>query len=89
MAMMVVLIVGASIFAAALAATIAFSGNWLATGVRGTVRQGFLGVFFLTPVALVLAVFGAAVFGMVASVLWVLNHRVVFRVSSTRSARQA
>jgi hypothetical protein len=73
MAMMVVLIVAASLFTAALAATVAFSGSWLATGVRGTVRQGFLGVFFLTPVAIVLAVFGFAIAGIVISILNVMD----------------
>ncbi len=71
--MMTFLIVGAGIYAAVVLGTLAFSGNWLATGIRGTVRQGVLGVVFATPVALALATFGVAVYAVVASVLYILD----------------
>ena len=71
--MMTFLIVGAGIYVAVVLGTLAFSGNWLATGIRGTVRQGVLGVVFVTPVALILAIFGVAVYAVVASLLSLLD----------------
>jgi hypothetical protein len=71
--MMTFLIVGASIYVAVVLGTLAFSGNWLASGIRGTVRQGILGVAFVTPVALVVAAFGVAIYAVVASILYVLD----------------
>lgn len=69
--MMVVLIVGSGILAMALLTTVAFSGNWLASGIRETVRQGFLGVVLATPFALMLAVFGVCIYAIIASILYV------------------
>jgi len=71
--MMTFLIVGAGIYVAVVLGTLAFSGNWLASGIRGTVRQGVLGVVFVTPVALILATFGVAVYAVVASLLSLLD----------------
>ena len=71
--MMTFLIVGAGIYVAVMLGTLAFSGNWLATGIRGTVRQGVLGVVFVTPVALVVATFGVAIYAVVASLLNLLD----------------
>ena len=71
--MMVFLIAGASIFAAMLLATVAFSGNWLATGIRGTVRTGFLGVLYATPFALILVAFGVFIYAIISSILYVLD----------------
>ena len=71
--MMTFLIVGAGIYVAVVLGTLAFSSNWLATGIRGTVRQGVLGVVFVTPVALVVATFGAAIYAVIASLLNLLG----------------
>ena len=71
--MMTFLIVGAGIYVAVVLGTLAFSGNWLASGIRGTVRQGVLGVVFVTPVALILAIFGVAVYAVVASLMSLLD----------------
>ena len=71
--MMTFLIVGAGIYVAVVLGTLAFSSNWLATGIRGTVRQGVLGVVFVTPVALVVATFGVAIYAVVASLLYLLD----------------
>jgi hypothetical protein len=71
--MMTFLIVGAGIYVAVVLGTLAFSSNWLATGIRGTVRQGVLGVVFVTPVALVVATFGVAIYAVVASLLNLLD----------------
>ena len=70
---MTFLIVGAGIYVAVVLGTLAFSSNWLATGIRGTVRQGVLGVVFVTPVALVVATFGVAIYAVVASLLNLLD----------------
>jgi len=71
--MMTFLIVGAGIYVAVMLGTLAFSGNWLASGIRGTVRQGVLGVVFVTPVALVVATFGVAIYAVIASLLNLLD----------------
>jgi hypothetical protein len=71
--MMTFLIVGAGIYVAVVLGTLAFSSNWLASGIRGTVRQGVLGVVFVTPVALVVATFGVAIYAVVASLLNLLD----------------
>jgi hypothetical protein len=71
--MMTFLIVGAGIYGAVVLGTLAFSSNWLATGIRGTVRQGVLGVAFVTPVALILATFGVAIYAVIASILYILD----------------
>ncbi len=71
--MMTFLIVGAGIYVAVVLGTLAFSSNWLATGIRGTVRQGVLGVVFVTPVALVVATFGVAIYAVIASLLNLLG----------------
>ena len=71
--MMTFLIVGAGIYVAVVLGTLVFSSNWLATGIRGTVRQGVLGVVFVTPVALVVATFGVAIYAVVASLLNLLD----------------
>ena len=71
--MMTFLIVGAGIYVAVVLGTLAFSSNWLASGIRGTVRQGVLGMVFVTPVALILAVFGVAVYAVIASILRLLD----------------
>ena len=71
--MMTFLIVGAGIYVAVMLGTLAFSSNWLATGIRGTVRQGVLGVVFVTPVALVVATFGVAIYAVIASLLNLLD----------------
>jgi hypothetical protein len=71
--MMTFLIVGAGIYVAVVLGTLAFSSNWLATGIRGTVRQGVLGVVFVTPVALVVATFGVAIYAVIASLLNLLD----------------
>ena len=71
--MMTFLIVGAGIYVAVVLGTLAFSSNWLATGIRGTVRQGVFGVAFVTPVALILATFGVAIYAVVASLLNLLD----------------
>ncbi len=71
--MMMTLIVGVSILSMALLATVAFSGNWLATGIRGTVRTGFLGVLYATPFALMLAAFGVFIYAIVSSILYILD----------------
>ena len=71
--MMTFLIVGAGIYVAVVLGTLAFSGNWLASGIRGTVRQGVLGVVFVTPVALIVATFGVAIYAVIASILHLLD----------------
>jgi hypothetical protein len=71
--MMITLIVGVSILGMAMLATVAYSGNWLATGIRGTVRTGFLGVLYATPFALMLAAFGVFIYAIVSSILYVLD----------------
>ena len=71
--MTIALFVMAGVFAALLVATMALSDNWLATGVRGTVRQGVLGAVFIAPVALVVVTFGVCVYAVVASILYVLD----------------
>jgi hypothetical protein len=71
--MMTFLVIGAGFFGAVVLGTLAFSSNWLATGIRGTVRQGVLGAVFVTPVALILVAFGVAVYAVVASILYVLD----------------
>jgi hypothetical protein len=71
--MMITLIVGASVLGMALLATVAFSGNWLATGIRGTVRTGFLGVLYATPFALILVAFGVFIYAIIASILYLLD----------------
>ena len=71
--MMTFLIVGAGIYVAVVLGTLVFSSNWLATGIRGTVRQGVLGVVFVTPVALVVATFGVAIYAVIASLLNLLD----------------
>jgi hypothetical protein len=72
--MMIFLIVGAGIYVAVVLGTLAFSGNWLASGIRGTVRQGVLGVTFFAPVAALLALFGVCIYAVVASVLYIYNQ---------------
>jgi sensor domain CHASE-containing protein len=71
--MIVVLYGMAGVFAAMMLATVAFSNNWLASGIRGTVRQGVLGAVFLVPFALYFAVVGAAVFAIVTTILYFLD----------------
>jgi hypothetical protein len=61
----------AAVFAALLLATLASSGNWLAAGIRGTVRQGVLGATFLVPVLLIVGLIGFATYGIVASILYI------------------
>ena len=68
------LIVGAGIYVAVVLGTLAFSSNWLASGIRGTVRQGVLGVTFFVPVAALLALFGVCIYAVVASVLYIYNQ---------------
>jgi hypothetical protein len=72
--MMTFLIVGAGIYVAVVLGTLAFSSNWLATGIRGTVRQGVLGVTFFVPVAALLALFGVCVYAVIASILYIYNQ---------------
>jgi hypothetical protein len=72
--MMMFLIVGAGIYVAVMLGTLAFSSNWLATGIRGTVRQGVLGVTFFVPVAALLALFGVCVYAVIASILYIYNQ---------------
>jgi hypothetical protein len=72
--MMMFLIVGAGIYVAVMLGTLAFSSNWLATGIRGTVRQGVLGVTFFVPVAALLALFGVCVYAVIASTLYIYNQ---------------
>jgi hypothetical protein len=72
--MMVFLIVGAGIYVAVVLGTLAFSGNWLASGIRGTLRQGVLGVTFFVPVAALLALFGVCIYAVVASILYIYNQ---------------
>ena len=71
--MIVALYVLAGVFAVLLVATMAFSSNWLAGTVRGTVRQGVLGALVVAPVAFVLAVFGVCIYAIVSSILYVLE----------------
>lgn len=71
--MAMTLIVGASVLGLALLATLAFSNDHLVTSVRGTVRQGFLGVLYVTPFALMLAAFGVFIYAIVTSILYVLD----------------
>jgi len=71
--MIIVLYVMAGIFAALLLATLGFSSNWLATGIRGTVRQGVLGVTFFAPFAALLALFGVCVYAVIAGALYFYN----------------
>ncbi len=71
--MMLALVVGAVIIGGALLATIAFSRDWLASGIRGTVRGGVLGFLFFIPIALLLAAFCVLVYAVVASIGYVLD----------------
>ena len=71
--MTIVLYAMAAVFAALLLGTLASSGNWLAVGIRGTVRQGVLGVAFVAPFVVIVGLLGVAIYGIVSSILWVLG----------------
>ncbi len=71
--MTIALFVMAGVFATLLVATMALSDNWLAAGIRGTVRQGVLGVTFFAPAVVLLALFGVCIYAVVASILYVMD----------------
>ena len=72
--MTIFLYVLAGIYAVLLLGTLAFSGDRLATGIRGTVRQGILGVTFAMPFALVLGIFGVCVYAVVSTAIYFWTH---------------
>ena len=71
--MMIALFVMAGVFLVLLVSTLAFSNNWLAGAVRGTVRQGVIGALIVAPVALVLTTFGVCIYAIIMSILYVMD----------------
>jgi hypothetical protein len=71
--MLTALIVMAGIFGVLMVATIASSKDWLAAGIRGTMRYGVLGTAMLLPFAAVLALVGLCVYGIVGGILYIYN----------------
>ena len=71
--MLIALIVMAAVFAVLMVATIAFSSDRLASGVRGTVRYGVVGAAIFLPFAALLAVFGMCVYAVIAGILYFYN----------------
>ena len=71
--MLTALIVMAGIFGVLMLATIASSGDRLASGIRGTVRYGVVGAAIILPFAALLAVFGLCVYAVIAGALYFYN----------------
>lgn len=70
---MIALYVMAGVFGLLMVATIALSRDRLATGIRGTVRYGVVGMALVVPVAALLAIVGLCIYAFVSGVLYMLD----------------